>query len=243
MGDWRGKSGVYVVAYGKRARDCAAELIRTVHKYNKGLPVALVSSEALGQGEDILIECPQKEPRARSQKVIIYRLAPPEWEYVLYLDADTLCISKLDLFWQALSDGWEMVLTLSPPKRPLVADAQRPKYTEENVYTDRKLGGNQWLQFAGGVWAFRRCEQVERFFEAFIEEWAKYAWRDQQAMMRALWRVPVRALTLGTEWNLFAHVDNPKLCAGIMHFATAAREWGSKNHAGRRIWRTWKAKV
>jgi len=236
------KSGVYIVAYGKRARDCAAELMRTVHKRNAGLPICLVSDKALGE-EDVLVELPQVEPRARTQKIRIYEYAPAEWDYILYLDADTLCCGKLSPIFKCLADGWDMVCTLSPPKRPLIVDAQRGKYTKENVYTDKKLGSNQWLQWAGGVWAFRRCAATEAFFKAFVTEWERYAWRDQQAMMRAFWKAPLRIHTLGTEWNLFVHVDDPKKSAGIMHFATAARAWGSKNHSGRREWRKWKAKL
>lgn len=240
--EWRDRAGFYIVAYGKRARDCATELIRTLHKYNPGVPVCLVSNEPI-KAADVFIDLPQKEPRARSQKIGIYDIAPQEWEYILYLDADTLCCGKLSPMFKVLADGWDMVMTLSPPKRPLVESAQRGKYTEENLFTDKALGGNQWLQWAGGVWGFRRNGKTQRFFEMFQEEWARYAWRDQQAMMRAMWRSPVRIWTYGTEWNLFAHVDPPKNSAGILHFATAAREWGSKNHPGRRLWREWKVKL
>ena len=50
--DWRGRAGVYCVAYGPAARKCAVRLIASVRRYMPGLPVCLVSDTPLGAGED-----------------------------------------------------------------------------------------------------------------------------------------------------------------------------------------------
>jgi len=52
--DWHGKAGVYVVAYGKPAHDCAYHLIRSIHKNSPGIPVQLVTEEKLASYKKIL---------------------------------------------------------------------------------------------------------------------------------------------------------------------------------------------
>jgi len=263
---WHGKSGLYIVAYGKMAHDCAYHLIRTFAKRHPTIPVCLVcegwsavskrlrhakGAEVVPLPEifkkvlrpiDIVVASAISDRRARAQKTAIYDLAPAEWEYVLYLDADILVSGRLELFFDVLADGWEMVLTNSPPKGPLVSDAQRAKYKEENHYTTGVLGSRDLLQIAGGVWAFRRCEATATFMRGFHKEWERYQHTDQQAMMRALWKWPVRAWILGTEWNTFVHHGEAKRTAGVLHFATAARAWVVK-HDGRKLWREWITKL
>jgi len=269
--------GVYIVAYGHQAHDCAYHLIRTIHKYSPSYPVCLVSEgfkeeykpavkrlpddktekfsdkgycEELPEAfrkvirpTDTAIADAMTDRRARGQKTRIWELAPAAWQYVLYLDADILVNCKLDLFFQPLVDGWDMVLTLSPPQGPLVRHAQRAKYKPENQHTDRVLHGNHWLQPAGGVWSFARTERSQAFLETFHKEWRAWQHTDQQSMIRALYQAPVRAWVLGTEWNTFAHhADEIGRTAGIRHFATAARAW-TVNHDGRALWRKWSKKL
>ena len=269
--DWRTHGGVYIVAYGKRAHDCAYHLIKSLHKQMPDLPVCLacegyvenfqkpaniddkgysspisdVFKKLLREGKDIMLPLPMKDRRARSQKTKIYSHAPEEWEYVLYMDADMLVIDKLDAFFAPLQDGWDMVVTQGTPHTtPLVSQAQREKYKEENLYTDSILGTPKWLQVAGGIWSFRRNEYTKNFLEAFHAEWKRYQHTDQQAMMRAYWRHPVRMWTLPQQYNWFMHrmEPKPKDRAVVLHFATAARAWVEK-HDGRKLWRTWREKV
>ena len=40
------------------------------------------------------IEYPDNDIGARNNKTLIYKLAPSEWEYILYLDADTEVVSS-----------------------------------------------------------------------------------------------------------------------------------------------------
>ena len=268
--------GVYIVAYGKQAHDCAYHLIRTIHKYSPSYPICLVCEgfkedykqaiEKVRKDKtlpttasrcepiptvfhnvirptDVVRPDPMRDRRVRRQKTKIWNLAPPEWEYILYLDADILVSCKLDLFFQPLVDGWDMVLTMSPPQGPLVRHAQRAKYKPENHVTNKLLHGNHWLQPAGGVWSFARNKRTKAFLDLFYQEWHTWQHTDQQSMLRALYQAPVKTWTLGTEWNTFAH--HPQeigRSAGIRHFATAARAWTVK-HDGRQLWRKWSKKL
>lgn len=271
------ESGVYVVAYGQKAHDCAYHLIRTIHKYSPGIPICLVCEgfadkyqkpvKAISKdtGEpftdegycepldetfkkilepgDIVRALPMKDRRARSQKTKIWSIAPENWQYVLYLDADILVSCRLNWIFQVLKDGFDMVLTLSCPSGPLVRHAQRDKYADENNHTNRLLHGNHWLQPAGGVWAFARTEASRLFLEAFHAEWKEWQHTDQQSMIRALYQHPLKAWVLGTEWNTFMHhPDEAPRTAGIRHFATAARAW-TVRHDGRSLWRKWSKKL
>jgi len=147
-----------------------------------------------------------------------------------------LVAKPLNLFFDILQDGWDMVVTLSPPRGPLVHHAQRKKYEEENRYTTGKLGSANLLQIAGGVWAFRRNARTQAFLEGFHKEWRRFQHTDQQSMMRSFWKNPVRMWTLPREFNWFVHHEKPSKKAVIYHFATAARAWGVR-HPGRKLWR------
>ena len=269
--------GIFIVAYGHQAHDCAYHLIRTIHKYSPGYPVCLVSEgfkdtflqpscrkdkrdktlkgstsyyEVLPESfknvmlpTDISVPDVMTDRRARGQKTSIWKLAPAEWKYVLYIDADILVNMRLDLFFQCLEDGWDMVLTMSPPQGPLVRHAQRAKYKPENLVTTKLLHGNHWLQPAGGVWSFARNERTEAYLTLFHKEWKLWQHTDQQSMIRALYQSPVKVWTLGTEFNTFMHhPDEASRTVGIRHFATAARSWAVK-HDGRALWRKWSKKL
>jgi len=267
---WKGNSGVYLVAYAKSAHDCAYYHIKSIKKHNPDLPVCLacegyadkfdVSSHAkikakgygpsaisdgfrklLGEGDHVVVS-PMKDRRARSQKTHIWDLAPKEWTYILYTDVDMLCVGRLDTFFEPLEDGWDMVVTVSPPPDkghpydPTVRGAQRAKYKDENAFTNGVLGSGQFLQFAGGAWAIRRSPRTESWCRIFHQEWKRYGHTDQQAMMRAFWRQPLRVWVLGYHWNTFVHRGLADKSVGLLHFATAARAWTEK-HEGRRLWR------
>ena len=111
--DRHGKRGVYYVAYGDPARRCAEAAIKSFKAYLPEIPVALVSDSPLGV-EDIFIEFADYDIGGRAAKIKIYDLAPKDWQYIAYLDADTEVVKAEELLWQIVEDGWDMVICKNP---------------------------------------------------------------------------------------------------------------------------------
>lgn len=221
--DWEGRSGIYYVAYGKPARECAVEAMASARRYLPDIPVAIVSSETVGV-EDFPISQPDRDVGARWNKTLIYDLSPSEWNYVLYLDADTEIISgDVKFLFQALQDGWEFVICKNPERYASTRYMHRPDNLDEIEMTFTLTGCDHLIQWNGGVFGFRRNERVERFFKLWHEEWQLYGKRDQAALIRAMWKQPLRVLTLGNEWNCVVRYDPPERSAGILHYPTTAR--------------------
>ncbi len=219
-----GDRGVYYVAYGAPARECARKAISSWHQYMPNYPVALVAEEPLGD-EDIFIAHHDEDIGARSVKTRIYDLAPEQWRYILYLDADTEIIAPVDYLFQILEDGWDMAICLNPTRYLLVEHMQRPDNMPEYAETVGLLGSEELLQYNGGVFAFQRNEQTRRFFDAWHREWAKWGKRDQAAFDRALLENPLKIWTLGQEWNTVTRYSEAVHSAGILHHPLEARRW------------------
>jgi hypothetical protein len=221
--------GIYCVAFGDPARACAAEMMASVRQFLPGIPIALAANKPIG-GEDIFIEQPDKDIGGRSVKLMAYDLTPPEWDAVLYLDADTEVITPdVAFYFDLLEDGWEFVIC-KDPMREDVAQLPRHKYdAAELVEMERVLGTLHVLMLNGGVWAFARSDQVKAFFDAWQMEWARWARRDQGALLRALYSNPLRMYVLGNEWNYFpAYSSRITEPAGLMHYPGKARRWGGQ---------------
>jgi hypothetical protein len=220
--DWRGRAGVYMVAYGEPSRRCALRCIDSVRRHMPGLPVCLVSDRPLGP-EDLFVEEPDSDIGARGVKTRIYDLAPSEWEYVLYLDADTELLAPVDSLFRILADGWELVICPNPDKYVLAGNMKRPDNGDELAETFRQMGSDELLQFNGGVFAFRRCGATAGFFEGWHREWTRWAKRDQAALDRQLYRSPVRVWTVGSEFNRIDRYEAPTKRTAIAHHPTEAR--------------------
>jgi len=199
---WDGHAGIWYVAYGDEARECAVRAIHSAKKYMSTTPICLVSDAPLNEGEDVFIQHSDDDIGARSIKTQIYDLSPPTWEYVLYLDADTEIIADISFLFQLLEDGWELAFCLNPAKYVLAREMERTNNKAECRETFALMGGNEHIQLNGGVFAFRRTKQIARMMRHWHEEWNRFGGRDQAALDRALWRHPVRLYTLGNEWNL-----------------------------------------
>lgn len=217
-----GHSGVFYVAYGKPSRECASDAIASVRRH-LALPIAVASTTPLGS-EDIAIHEPDHDVGGRWTKTLIYDLAPKEWHYVLYLDADTEVVSPDVMFlFEALRDGWEFVICKNPERYASTRYMHRPDNQDEINFTFEKTGCDHLVQWNGGVFAFRRNERVKKFFQYWHEEWQVWGKRDQAALLRAMWRQPLRVLTLGNEWNTVTRYISPDRSAGILHYPTTAR--------------------
>ena len=222
---WKGKAGVYYVAYGEPARDCARRAIASFKKYMPGVEVALVSDTPLGAGEDIFIQHADSDVGARSVKTQIYDLAPAHWEYVMYLDADTEVVADISFLFQLLEDGWSAVFATNPAQYVLAREMRRPDNQDECDETFKLMGGDEMLQLNGGVFCFRRHQETERFFRAWHTEWMRYGKRDQAALNRVLYSDPIRLYVLGNAWNTITRYLDPSITAGILHYPLSARRW------------------
>lgn len=228
--DRHGKRGVYYVAYGEPARHCARAAIASFQKHMPGVPVALASDRALG-GEDTLVSIPDIDIGGRAAKTMIYDAVPDDWQYVMYLDADTEVIAPINFFFELLDDGWDMVICKNPAKYHTAAMMVRSDNHDECNYTFHEIGTDQVIQLNGGVFAFQRNERTASFFRCWHEEWQRYGKRDQAALLRALWKHPLKMYVLGNEWNTIirdGYKPGREGSAGILHYPMTARRWRGK---------------
>jgi hypothetical protein len=226
--DRHGQRGLYVVAYGDASRKCAKGALSTFKKYHPDIPMALVSDTALGV-EDILIQEPDdKDIGGRHQKTKIYDWAPREWQYVLYLDADTETVAPFAYFlYTVLQDGWDMVICKNPVKYHVASRMIRPDNKDECEHTFNQLGTDQLIQLNGGVFAFQRNPRVQAFFTAWHAEWQRWGKRDQAALLRALFQHPLRLYVLTNHWNYITRYNDPprEEACGLLHYPMTARRW------------------
>ncbi len=229
--DRHGGRGVLYVAYGKAARQCAAASMDSFKEYHRDIEVALVSNEPIGI-EDIFILQPDIEVGARDQKTRIYDLAPNHWQYILYLDADTEVIADITFLFDALADGWDLVICKNPGKYHTARKMVRSDNKDECAVTFELIGTDQVMQLNGGVFAFQRNPRTQAFFTAWHREWERWGKRDQAALLRALWMHPLKIYYLGNEWNTILRPDNTGRytleksdSAGILHRPMTARRW------------------
>lgn len=225
--DWHGRGGVYYVAFGAPARTCAERALSAWRGHMPGVPAALVGATPLGR-EDVFIEQPDADIGGRIAKISIDDLAPLEWEYVLYMDADTEVTADVSFLFQVLADGWELVICKNPSRFHIMSNAYRPDNHDEIDETVAFMGGGELMQLNGGVFGYRRNERTKRFFKRWRAEWERYGKRDQAALLRALYAEPLRVLVLGNEWNTVTRYDPPERSAGVLHYPMEARRYSGR---------------
>ena len=223
---WRGKSGMYCVAFGKPSRRCAVKCIQSFKAHMPGVPVAFAGAAPLNVGEDVFVERPDIDIGGRLGKLAVYDAAPQEWEHVLYLDADTETVGDISFLFQLLADGWETLICKDMAKYHTAKMMKRPDNHVEYEETMNLLGCGDVMQYNGGVFGFRRCENVERFFLLWQQEWQKYGARDQGALLRALYKNPLRLWLLGNQWNASDRYPWPAGEVAVIHHNMRARRWG-----------------
>ncbi len=222
------KAGIFYVAYGKPALDCVKRAIYSANKYLPNIPICLVSDKdpKFSPSKYIFVKHEDNDIGARSVKTQIYELAPKEWEYVLYLDADTEIVSSdVIRFFEWLNDGWEFIICINPAQYVLTREMSRPDNQDEIQALFEFLGTEEMLQLNGGVFAFRRNERTEKLINTWHTEWHKYGKRDQAALDRSLYNNPVKTYVLGNEWNTITRYLSADITAGILHYPLTARRW------------------
>lgn len=225
--DWLGRAGAYFVAFGEPSRNCAVNALEHWHQHMPGIPAALVGALPSGT-EDVFIEQPDADIGGRIAKISIDNLAPPDWNYILYMDADTEVVADVSLLFQVLADGWELVICKNPARFHVIREMTRPDNHDECDMTFETLGSDELLQLNGGVFGFRRNERTKRFFARWRQEWEKYGKRDQAALLRALYAEPLKVYVLGNEWNTVTRYDPPERTAGILHYPMTARRYAGR---------------
>jgi hypothetical protein len=221
--------GIYIVAFGEPARNCARRCIASIRQHLPGVPVMLCAAEPLGL-EDLFVPQPDSDIGGRAAKLMAYDLTPAEWQAVLYLDADTEVTSgDVRFYFELIEDGWEFVIC-KDPMREDVAQLPRHKYNPaELAELETRMGTLHTLMLNGGVWAFARSEPVHAFFARWQIEWEKHGQRDQGALLRALYAEPLKMYVLGNEWNYFPQYSSKITApAGLMHYPGQARRWGGQ---------------
>lgn len=224
------KRGIYCVAFGEPARNCARKMMATAKQHLPEIPICLASTEPLGL-EDVFIEHgdgPDSEGDigGRRAKLAAYELAPAEWEAVLYLDVDTEIVSgDARFFFELVEDGWEFVIAKDPHLMDTMWSFRRANNLPELEETADTLNTLDVLQYNGGVWAFGRNERVAAFFERWQAEYERHVQRDQGALIRAMYADPLKVFVLGNEWNYFQRYSQGIEPAAIKHYPGRARRW------------------
>ena len=227
--DRHGQRGVYYVAYGDPARECARGAIQSFKRNLPEIPVAMVGDKPLEGGEDFFIYNADEDIGGRLAKVKIYDLAPAEWTYIAYLDADTEIIAPETFLWNIIEAGWDMVICKNPARFHVASQMRRSDNGDECDYTFRQIGSDQVMQLNGGVFAFQRNERTKAFFHAWEAEWRRYGKRDQGALLRALWANPLKLYVLGNEWNNIVRYGECE-SAWLNHYPLTARRWRGVLH-------------
>lgn len=232
--------GIYVVAFGGPARETAKRLIESIAKFMPDVPVCLVGSEPLEGMEESgrvtgylnpplqFIKYPDTDIGARRAKLAIYELAPQEWQQILYLDADTVLTAPVYALFDWIERGWEFVICRDLYPRDTLSSFQQRYAPAETAEMIELLKTWEVQQLNGGVWSFCRSERTQVFFESWKAEYEKYCQRDQGALLRALYKHPLKMLVLGNEWNTFPRYQNGQVTAGILHYPQEARRWAGQ---------------
>ena len=225
---WKSNAGIYLVAFGAPARRCAVKCIRSCKRMMPNMPIALCATEPLKVGEDFFIQLEDKDIGGRIAKLAAYDLAPSEWEYVLYLDADTEPIEDISFIFETLSKGWEIVICKDMAKYAVARFMARVDNRPEVKATFKQIGTDEILQYNGGVFAFRRCNRTKKFFALWQKEWQRWGARDQGALLRAMYTLPLRIFVLGNQWNASDRYPTPVGKVAVWHHNIAARRWAGK---------------
>ena len=187
-------NGVLYIAFGDNARRQAQYSINYLRRFHDW-PVSVIAESGVFDGADF-IPFPDEDAGARWAKVNLDLITP--YDMTLYMDADTRTQGDLSAGFEILSDGWELVIIPSPNQGDEVlwhCDS------DDRIETFKDYGTSNVLQLQGGVFWFRKCDNVVRFFEAWRDEWQKFRGQDQAALLRAMMRAPVKTWLLGRPFN------------------------------------------
>ena len=183
-------AGVMYVAFGRKARNEAAQSIKSLRAFHDW-PVLVVGDKALGGARFRQYE--NRGTPGRWAKVNLDKLTP--WAWTLFLDADTRIHGDLGLGFRLLANGYDLVMV---PSRPQHNDILRHLSERERKRTLDELPLDP-LQLNTGVMWFG--PGAAPLFALWREEWERWRDKDQGALLRALYRHPVAVALLGQPFN------------------------------------------
>lgn len=181
--------GVCLIACGEKAEREARECIESLRKFHTWQCVTMSSGIDMPDGYDNI-------QKSRHAKVTLDQWSP--FTDTLYLDADTRVQGDLSAGFDMLDDGFEMLITNSASQG---RDNMWHVAPDEREATYEAWGCGDLLQLQGGVFWFRKCDNVTNFFEAWRREWFRWRQFDQAALLRALRVAPVKLHILGRPFN------------------------------------------
>jgi len=190
------EKGVLYVAYGEKAIELAKHSMQTVRAFSKGLPIAVISDQEVS-GADIWIRHVDVDKGARAAKTRMYSLSP--FKKTLFLDADTEMKSD-PTHGFALLDLVDLVLAQDPVK--VFNQTKWPGLLKDEVAaTIAETDGGELCYYNSGVMFFGRSEANKALFQAWHKEWVRWGKQDQPALLRAMYRHPVRLASMRAPWN------------------------------------------
>jgi len=190
--------GALYIAYGEKACQGANKSIRSLRKFDPELPIAAIGDPEGGRcGADYWISHPDLSLGAREVKTRIYSLSP--WKHTLYLDADTEVVGKTDGGFRLL-DFFDVVLAIDPNKI-LSRATWKALDPEELAATKGEIGTAEVQYYNSGVILFQRNDRLRAFFQDWHAQWLRWRKQDQLALLRALYRHPVRVAPMREPWN------------------------------------------
>lgn len=212
--------GVLYVAYGAPAIACTHRAVVSLQTHEPDMDYRVITNESVRGLKCTLAQATDKG--ARDVKTHLPAFVPDGWEQAIYIDADTVVLRPLERFFQPLERGWDIVMV-----RDRLADTVvhcRLKLQEELQYTAEAYEGGDLTQFSGGIMAWNVCKVVTRFFRRWHAEWARFGYRDQGALVRALVQTPIAMWPLG--WR--ANGPDPEVALEIWHQHGKARQPGAQ---------------
>ncbi len=190
------EEGILYVAYGEKAIANVENSIRLVKNFAGKLPIAVISDKRV-EGADYLIRHIEVDAGARAMKTRMYSLSP--FRKTLFLDADTEMQSD-PMHGFKMLENFDLVMAQDPVR--IFNQTKWPGLVHEEVKeTIKATGGGEFLYYNSGVMFFRRSEANKKLFQAWNEEWTKWARQDQPALFRAMYRNPVRIAPMRAPWN------------------------------------------
>jgi len=187
--------------------------VNSLRKLGLDVPVCIVGDTPV-EGLDF-VEWPGESPfdaecqpnfqfRAGRVKPGLCALTP--FERTLYIDADTEFLSKQVLDGFRLLGKYDMALAREKLEIGQLYNKPRVGWEiniQERDATIKELGGDVKQPFLNsGVIFFRKCQAVDRLFEAWGQAWREWQqWDEQLSLMRAMYRCPLRVKYLEVDWN------------------------------------------